>query len=307
VSEARKTKKSLPSPSQEAPLAPPSDKDARRRLHTAYRDGNLRVVVGAGVSLTSGFPLWRNLNVQLLHAVLSEQSPALEPLLRYERTAEEVVDALTGSAAADYARRSFGNGADGVDRFKRMLARTLYSHILEDGVVPGRWPTKMVIRSAQRQLAALALHWSHPCPLLYTTNYDPILELALVDMDGRHKNSGPSWARRISYLGKNIEPGKRQGDFVVHLHGYLGAKGDSKGSLIFTERHYLNCMGRDPFKLHLADIRPSSVAWTAHVDRPWSPGRRIVALRLSCGPLQRLRWILRSSRPLHASAGQRGH
>jgi len=43
--------------------------------------------------------------------------------------------------------------------------------------------------------------------------------------------------------------------------------------------------------------RPSSVAWTAHVDRPWSPGRRIVALRLSCGPLQRMRWILRSSRP----------
>jgi hypothetical protein len=53
--------------------------------------------------------------------------------------------------------------------------------------------------------------------------------------------------------------------------------------------------------------RPSSVAWTAHVDRPWSPGRRIVALRLSCGPLQRLRWILRSSRPMLSVQLQQRH
>lgn len=201
-------------------------------LHGAYAKGNLRILVGAGISIGSGLPGWDRLNEDVLAESLTTAVPSgstdesiefagEEDLARVRPWAREVYERVGREAAADLAEARLGR-----TRFLVTVARCLYgARQLED--VP--------IRSVQRQLAALA--WQRPdVPLLHTTNYDLLLERALAlgahELDARP----PDWRGFRRPVASDDSESKPT---VTHLHGWLEPTGAAGGTVVVTQQDYL--------------------------------------------------------------------
>ncbi|MEZ5402155.1 MAG: SIR2 family protein [Bryobacteraceae bacterium] len=110
--------------------------------------------------------------------------------------------------------------------FFRLAANVLYE---------GRSVEELPVPSLHRQIASMSK------ALLFTTNYDPLLELALLRVregvrlqpgtrndDWKKFRESVSWDQKTSY-----EKGK-----VYHIHGCVEPSGTTLGQCIFTEGHY---------------------------------------------------------------------
>lgn len=207
--------------------------DERRELieelHQYYEGGSLRVLVGAGVSMASQLPGWDELNLGLTHAVIERdlanrcdngESGYVRGLVGEEAlhaVAREVYRRIGRDAAADFAWRRLGDKV-----FRTVLAQKLYPR-----------PTAALrVRGTQKQLAAMALGRPNR-DLLFTTNYDPLLERAIAELRG----AVDEWPRhRYPRGGKQRAQATPR---VNHLHGWVDERGEVGGTLVLTETSYL--------------------------------------------------------------------
>ena len=124
-------------------------------MHRAYHSRSLNVLVGAGTSIAAGFPDWMELCTQ----ILAETAPRLAAGESPAAFATEIINELGREAALDVARESLDESP-----FLRCLASALYR---------GRKMADLPVLRVHRQLASLACKAK-----LFTTNFDPLLELA---------------------------------------------------------------------------------------------------------------------------------
>ena len=82
-----------------------------RRLNKHYRQGNLRILAGAGLSIDSGFPTWGELNRALLRKYIEEdlgRDPKAQPIIRQhlDELVQELYSSIGREAAADFVWNS---------------------------------------------------------------------------------------------------------------------------------------------------------------------------------------------------------
>ena len=201
-------------------------------LHDYYQGGALRLLVGAGVSMASGLPGWEALNLGLTDAVIEQdlagrcrdgENGYIRELVGPDgvrSVARDVYQRIGRDAAADFAWRRLGDRG-----FRSVLARALYPRPIES----------LPVRGTQRQLAAMALA-APQRNMLFTTNYDPLLERAIAELRG----APGDWPRY-----RYPESGKVKNQTtprVHHLHGWLDDRGNVGGTLVLTETSYLELL-----------------------------------------------------------------
>lgn len=193
-----------------ASLAQPEIEPLIERLATA---SDLTLLVGAGASMEAGLPSWRALIEQLLQTVggeltgLSEEERAAWVTGTIER------DDLLGAAAVVGVMAEQGLGD--------LIPAELYGGLGAEAFAPG---------PIAHQVAAMRGIWGEQLEIL-TTNYDDLLEQALID-------AGIAPSKIRSYT-QNRERAKRAVGTVAvtHLHGLAGRSGTPKG-IVLTEEHY---------------------------------------------------------------------
>jgi hypothetical protein len=241
---------------------PRSREKAVADLHQYYNRKQLRVLVGNGVSIPSGFPPWDGLNLGLLEVLIRSDShdrnlwagllePALPTLTR------SLYDVLGKNGAADFVRMTSSR------QFKRRLAKVLYGDVNLN-------PESLT--DAQRQLAAMSAH----VPLL-TTNFDPLLEMAIADLKGSSR-----W-ERYRTTPRPAARSFRRG-VVEHVHGWIEPAGGTGGHLILTESDYFN--------LAADDREPANRRLRAVFERRGAA--LIVGMSMQDPNIRRLLYVLRS-------------
>jgi len=183
------------------------------RLHRYYREGKLRVLVGAGVSMAADFPGWDTLNRALLHGLLAGDPPEDQDL---DTLVEQLYGALGRESAADFVWQTQDPGRGG--DFFRLFVKALYQ---------GRNVHQLPIPAVASQLAAMADRAG-----IHTTNYDPLLELGLAQLHGSTRPS-EDWQRFRAGPEPTPQP------CVRHIHGWLDPDGHAGGTFVLTESHYI--------------------------------------------------------------------
>lgn len=193
-----------------ASLAHPNVEPLIERMAGA-RD--LTLLVGAGASMEAGLPSWRRLIEMLLETVAAE----LHALDEKERKAW-----VEGTLQRDDL---LGAGA-----VVGVMAKEDLDELIPARLYGGQGPEAFAPGPIAHQVAALRALWGDRLEIL-TTNYDDLLEQALID-------GGTARTRIRSYI-QNREPDKRPAGTVAvtHLHGLAGRSGDPKG-VVLTEEHY---------------------------------------------------------------------
>jgi|SRR5665213_1712056 len=192
-------------------------------LHKSYMEGRLKLLVGAGASMMSGFPSWPDLERGLLNAFLTKDLDASTATVQIppsllKKISSDVYDKL-GQGAVDLV---WNNTASKPDFFK-MFGEVLYA---------GRSIQSLLIPTLHRQLAAMNR------AKIFTTNYDPLIELAFArvrdDIRIQIDTDSTAWQEYIV----SIESQSFDTKHVYHLHGYVDPEGDRKGDCVLTEGHY---------------------------------------------------------------------
>jgi hypothetical protein len=241
---------------------PRSREKAVTDLHRFYDRKQLRVLVGNGVSIPSGFPPWDSLNLGLLQVLIRADSRdrnlwagLLEPEL--PKLTRNLYDVLGKNGAPDFVRMTSAR------QFKRRLAQVLY------GNVNLRAES---LTDTQHQLAAM----SSNIPLL-TTNFDPLLEMAIADLKG-----SPDWECYMTTPRAGVRAFTR--GVVDHIHGWIDPEGGTGGHLILTESDYFN--------LAANDREPANRRLRALFERPGAV--LIVGMSMQDPNIRRLLYVLRS-------------
>lgn len=149
-------------------------------------------------------------------------APGIEFVLQHLPEIVDKLDEKLGREAIDFVKESTEP-----KEFRRLLAQVLYS---------GRAIEELPVPPLQRQIAAMNR------ALIFTTNYDPLIELALmriqdgVRLDPLRKEN--RWEKYRKGLEKRPKPG-----FVHHLHGYLSPEGQSEGAIVLSEGDYFDLFG----------------------------------------------------------------
>jgi len=174
---------------------------------------DLTLLVGAGASMEAGLPSWRRLIETLLETVAAELSGLgeKEQATWVEATLQR--DDLLGAGAV-----------------VEVMAQEDLDKLIPDRLYGGQGPEAFAPGPIAHQVAALRKIWEERLEIL-TTNYDDLLEQALID-------AGTAPSRIRSYI-QNREPDKRprRTVAVTHLHGLAGRSGSPKG-IVLTEEHY---------------------------------------------------------------------
>ncbi len=213
-------------------------------LHQTYVAGNLRILTGAGISVSSRFPNWTNLNKALLRKRLQEDSRIAEN----ER--EDIVDGLFDHLGRDGV-------AELVSRWKGKEFPGLLSQVLYER----RKIREIGISSIQQQIAALAIDPTNientvgfdessigdRQAKLYTTNFDSMLELALATAEASIAAKQldtdlltESIRKFRSPAGPHDSRAGRKSVQVEHLHGWVDTEGESGGTVVFSESQYVD-------------------------------------------------------------------
>lgn len=205
-------------------------------LHKRHCAGTLRILVGAGISISSGFPSWDQLNLRMMEEYLQKTLPHLQHIKdELNKTAKHHYDILGRDGTIGLI---FDKDKGNEPKFYRSLAKVLY---------PSRSHDKLVVRSVQKQIAALALDayekvkiGKKASPYLATTNFDPMLELAIDHLQTQSGNNN-DWREYRSPAGATYQP-KLSQLVVEHIHGWIDTDGETGGTIVLTESQYLDSM-----------------------------------------------------------------
>jgi formylglycine-generating enzyme required for sulfatase activity len=166
------------------------------RLVRSLRSGDCIPFIGAGISRQAGLPLWGH-------------------------TVEKAVSRILGSlpARSRAQEKSFLANASALEVFERckiVLPPNEYYSFLLDQFACGHEPTDL-----HRAIARL------PAPFFVTTNFDPLLELAIQETSGR----APLVCTRYDHI---VLAQSRPKPFVVKLHGTI----QDVHSIVIAESDY---------------------------------------------------------------------
>ena len=244
-----------------------------RRLNKHYRQGNLRVLVGAGLSVDSGFPSWGELNRALLRQYIEEdlgRDPKAQPIIKrhLDELVSELYEAIGRDAAADFVWNSSTR-----ENFFDDLRKTLYRD---------RSIAELPLTQVHWQLAAMDR------ATLFTTNFDPLLELARYRMHGGTSDDPDFAAYRSANappLGTEPNPEK-----IYHVHGWIDPDGICGGSFVLTEAQYFELFSRQ-------GQRPNQI-----LDYVLTSGGAVLILGMSLADVNLRRHLyLRSRNPISDS------
>lgn len=174
----------------------------------------ITLLVGAGASMEAELPSWRELVARLLETVAEEQAELDTPELRQGWIARILDrDDLLGAAAVVEVMAA------------QSLDTLVPSHLYGESGAAGYRPGPIA-----RQVAELRRCFGESLEIL-TTNYDDLIERALID-------SGLAPSRIRSYI-TSRSPDTRAADAiaVTHLHGLAGRTGSPR-KIVLTEEHY---------------------------------------------------------------------
>jgi len=173
----------------------------------------LTLLVGAGASMEAGLPSWGQLIEGLLENVATDL-PGLDEADQEEWVKATIRrDDLLGAGAVV--------GVMAKEGLEKLIPERLYGGLGPEAFAPG---------PIAHQVAALRKIWGEGVEIL-TTNYDDLLEQALID-------AGTARTNIRSYT-QNREQDKRAAGTVAvtHLHGLAGREG-SPTKIVLTEEHY---------------------------------------------------------------------
>lgn len=193
-----------------ASLAQPEIQPLVERVAAA---DDLTLLVGAGASMEAGLPSWPRLIEMLLETVAAEL-----PELDEEERAEWVAATL---------QRDDLLGAGAV---VEVMAKEGLDRLVPDRLYGGRGPEAFAPGPIAHQVAALQKIWKEKLEIL-TTNYDDLIEQALID-------AGTARSNIRSYTqNRDRDKRARRAVAITHLHGLAGRSGSPKG-IVLTEEHY---------------------------------------------------------------------
>ncbi len=190
-----------------ASLAQPAVRPLIERFAAASQ---MTLVVGAGASMEAGLPSWRELIERLLQRVAGEH-PHLDSAMADEWVRRTLAneDLLAAGAIVE---------AMATDKLDTLLPAELYGAEGPEGFEPG---------PIAEEIARLRECFGDRLTLL-TTNYDDLIERALVKAGALKKNVKTYVQRREAPAGAVA---------VTHLHGFAGRSSAPK-QLVLTEEHY---------------------------------------------------------------------
>ena len=198
-----------------------------RRLNKHYRQGNLRILAGAGLSIDSGFPTWGELNRALLRRYIEEdlgRDPKAQPIIRQhlDELVQELYASIGREAAADFVWNSTTR-----ENFFEDLRHVLYAN---------RELADLPLTPVHRQLTAMDR------ATIFTMNFDPLLELARYRATGgESKEPDLTPYRSANPPLKGTAPER---DVVYHVHGWIDPDGICGGSFVLTESQYFELFSR---------------------------------------------------------------
>jgi hypothetical protein len=182
-------------------------------IERVARADDLTLLVGAGASMEAGLPGWPRLIEMLLENVAS----GLPRLDEEEREA--------WVAATMQRDDLLGAGA-----VVEVMAEGGLEELIPDRLYSGRGPEAFAPGPIAHQVAALQKIWGKRVEIL-TTNYDDLLEQALVD-------AGTPRSRIRSYIQNRDRDQRARGAVsITHLHGIAGRSEEPK-ALVLTEGQY---------------------------------------------------------------------
>lgn len=198
-----------------------------RRLNKHYRQGNLRVLAGAGLSIDSGFPTWGEMNRALLRKYIEEdlgRDPKAQPIIKQhlDELVEELYSSIGREAAADFVWNSSTR-----ENFFEDLRGVLYQ---------GRELADLPITQVHSQLTAMDR------AAIFTMNFDPLLELARYRASGGEtKEPDLTPYRSANPPLKGLTPDTSK---IYHVHGWIDPDGICGGSFVLTESQYFELFSR---------------------------------------------------------------
>ena len=215
-------------------------------LRRAYKQENLTLYLGAGVSVANGLPTWEKLVLAMYFSKISEQSlGGWRPYSNYLFAIAEWHMSNSSEPLEITARKLqkyYHPGTDGEEEFLKSLYQTLYGGFLNKNGGPAVDIDKWLLRNANTTLDAVAKLCESTksnkrgVRAVISYNYDDLLEIALGDFPYQ------SIFNQESKVEDKLP--------IYHVHGFVPLKKDVQGSMgheiVFTEDQY-HRVARDPY------------------------------------------------------------
>ncbi len=227
-------------------------KKHRDKLRQEYKNRNLTLYLGAGVSIGSGLPSWEKLVVMMyLQAIKDQNSEVWLPDWNYLfAVAQWHIERLgePSEVTARKLRESYNNDDEFFDILYKVLYKVFKSKKIPEPLekrqaklLDKNNTLKIVSELCQRKNGD-----DHYIKAVVTYNYDSLLE---TDLMGSRKFV-PVWKDKIQPFRVDAKPGFEKLP-IYHVHGYIPLeKTNDKGSyaenIIFTEEDY-NAVARTPY------------------------------------------------------------
>lgn len=209
--------RNIPSPEQRA-----QTRAARiERLAEQYQQENVTLLLGAGVSIAAGLPLWTTLIHQMLTTMICEKLNDIRPLTEAERAAISRLAEDNQESTPLTQVRYISSGME-TDEFYQVMRKSLYGETVDYGA-----------SELLEAIAALSkpIRTHKGLKSIITYNFDDLLEQKLASKEiGYHS---------VSHEKDIPDPGVLN---IYHVHGYLPQKEDSDLdpdiALVFSEEDY---------------------------------------------------------------------
>lgn len=229
----------------------------KKRLQQAFRNGNLTLYLGAGVSVASGLPTWDKLVLSVYFATISEQKLGnWRPFPNYlyaisEWYLREIREPL--EITARKLRKMYPDGARGEQAFLAAVREGLYrleDSSLRDSGRPETLGNSTLLAVAELCKAKRGKRYGVRSVITY--NYDDLLETALKNGDKRKAHP--------VYSDENADNDRLP---IFHVHGYIPFPEDDvpePSGVVFTEEEY-NSAASNPYSWsNLVQLREMSNA-----------------------------------------------
>lgn len=233
------------------------DPKTKKRLKSAFRDRNLTLYLGAGVSVASGLPTWDKLVLSVYFATISEEKLGnWRPFPNYlyaisEWYLREMREPL--EVTARKLRKMYADGAAGEQEFLAAVRDGLYrleDSTLHDSGRPEILANNTLLAVAKFCEAKRGKHYGVRSVITY--NYDDLLETSLKHRDKRR-------AQPV-YSDERPDTGALP---IFHVHGYIPFPDDDvpePSGVVFTEEEY-NSAASNPYSWsNLVQLREMSNA-----------------------------------------------